>query len=104
MEFVITVVAEAYGFDESTVQQLFDLVKTNLTQHINSGDFNDAIVEAATDLGVTITVTADNQVINVEYETDTMPTPDWFTGRPPPIRRPLLPSPRNPRLNRRRPP
>ena len=80
--FVITVVAEAYGFDESTAAALFDLVKTNLTQHINDGGFNDAIVEAATDLGVAITVTADPQILSVLYETVTIPTPDWFTGTP----------------------
>ena len=80
--FVITVVAEAYGFDESTAAALFDLVKTNLTQHINDGGFNDAIVEAATDLGVAITVTADPQILSVLYETVTIPMPDWFTGTP----------------------
>ena len=78
--FEITVVADAWGFDESTVQQLYDLVATNLTQHINDGSFNDAVVEAATDLGVTITVTADPQIVSATYITVTIPTPDWFTG------------------------
>jgi len=64
------------------LQQLFDLVKTNLTQHINDGSFNDAVVEAATDLGVTITVTADPQVMSISYIDITIPTPDWFTGTP----------------------
>ena len=80
--FDIIVVAEAYGFDAGDLQQLFDLVKTNLTQHINEGGFNDAVVEAATDLGVTITVTADPQVMSISYIDITIPTPDWFTGTP----------------------
>ena len=78
--FEITVVADAWGFDESTVQQLYDLVATNLTQHINDGSFNDAVVEAATDLGVTITVTADPQIVSATYITVAILTPDWFTG------------------------
>merc|ERR1719217_1147072 len=82
VEFDIIVVAEAYGFDAGDLQQLFDLVKTNLTQHINDGSFNDAIVEAATDLGVAITVTADPQIISATFVTETIPTPDWFTGTP----------------------
>ena len=57
--FDILVVAEAYGFDESEISALYDLFATNLTQHINSGSFNDAVIEAASDLGVTITISAE---------------------------------------------
>ena len=108
--FEITVVADAWGFDESTVQQLYDLVATNLTQHINDGSFNDAVVEAATDLGVTITVTADPQIVSATYITVTIPTPDWFTGTAAPSgraereadRRKERPARHRPRPDRRR--
>ena len=80
--FDILVVAEAYGFDESEIAALYDLVATNLTQHINSGSFNDAVVEAAADLGVVITVSADPQVVDVSFVTVQITTPAWYTGAP----------------------
>lgn len=80
--FDILVVAEAYGFDESEISALYDLFATNLTQHINSGSFNDAVIEAASDLGVTITVSAEPQVVDVSFVTVQITTPAWYTGAP----------------------
>ena len=82
VDFEMTVIGAAYGYEDSDLDDLVAAIETNLTAHVNSGGLDASVSDAAAGLGLgDFAVDAPVQVISTSYTVVSVPTPPATTSR-----------------------